>query len=1135
MKPNYFIKVNLSSRLVSVALLMSIFIGATAADRIPSLQSHRVTGLVTSASEGIGLPGVSIVVKGTTTGTVTDQDGRYSIIVSPDDILVFSFVGYESHESPVGGRNTIDVMLKESLEALDEVVVTALGIQRSEKSLGYSVANVAGDELTRVAQENFLSGMAGKVAGVTINSTGGPGSTVSIVIRGATSLSTDNQPLFVVDGVPMNNSFNNVGGFGRDNRVDYGNAIADLDPESIESVTVLKGPSAAALYGTRAGNGVILITTKKAKEGQGLKVSVSTNTVFDLPVRYINTQKKFSRGVYAFRPEDVGSGILPPLTGETGGGPETDKGYWAVQWHSPLDANGQPVPIEIVSYKDNMKNFINDYAFTTTNSVQLSNATERIQYRLGVTNMNHTGLIPNSDLTRNNISLSASSKVHEKVTVSTDFNFVNGWADNRPASNRGTNPLQHAMRVPLNININDLRDYNRDNNYNRISSDFENPWVIANEVNNSFNRYQVFGNISATWQITPHLSLMGRMTLNKSDQVQETKIGLGYWDEPNNGAYGISTSNHMERNMDVLATYRNEWEDFSLSVSAGANSLYSRNGRFSNASKPGSGLIVPNLFTVSNIPSAALDYQTYESQRGINSVYATANLGWRDIVYLDLTGRNDWSSTLPAANRSYFYPSASLSVILNEIVDMGNSVDMVKLRGGWAQVGNDTDPYRLTPVYQNVGQWGDAIRLSKQSGLLSPNLLPEKATSFEVGPEVRLLGDRLRFEATYYRVDNRNQILGVPLAASSGFGSVQINAGLLRSEGVELVLGVTPIRTADWTLDLTANFTKNDTRILELSEGIDFVDFWDEARVRNIGYVKNEAMGHNGRIGNLYSRRPARVKDPTSPYYRYPLIQASDDWEWYADEEWSLVGNYNPDFIVGLQTSLSYKNFSLNMTFDWRKGGQYVSQTARYLSEWFISGAWLDNLVVPPEGLRGELSDELRDWVVANADKLLFTDRVRPIGGPTPEYGGFPNDHSTIMLYNGTLTPGVVGYHDEDGKFVLVGESLGNPGSLVQPYGGSYPWDIGQSNMFDADYIKLREVSLGYRLPKSFSQKIGMDDINVAVYSRNIMLWTKDPSLGIDPEKAYQPEASGTLRQGIERFNALPWVVPVGFKVNLTF
>lgn len=1097
------------------------------------LSQQLVTGQVTSASDGQGLPGLSILIKGTTIGTVTNQEGRYSIEAGPDAVLVFSFVGFETQEVPVQGRTVIDIVMQESAQALDEVVVTALGIQREERSLGFSVGQVDGEELTRVAQENVLNSMAGKVAGVTINSTGGPGSSVSMIIRGATSLNSDNQPLFVVDGVPMANGFHNVGGFGKDNRVDYGNAISDLDPESIESVSVLKGPSAAALYGVRAGHGVVLITTKKAK-GTGMKVSVTSNTVFDIPVRFLNTQKDFSTGFFSFRPEDVGGGVLPPISAgdATGSGPETDKGYWAVQWDSPLDANGVPVPKEVVSYPDNVRNFI-DNSFTTTNGVSISNASPVLNYRLGVTNMIHNGLVPNSDLKKNNLSLSASAKARENLTISTDINFVNSYADNRPAGNRGTNPLQWAYNHPLNIDIRKMQDYGLGNDIKRVSGSHENPYFLAYDVNNSFNRYQLFGNITLNWDINSHFSVMGRMSMNRLDEVQETKIAPGYTEEPNNGAYGIENVNSLERNMDVLATYKTAFDDFSFSVSAGGNILYARAAGISNASKSGSGLVVPNLFTIQNITSGALDYRNSRSEKSINSVYGMANLGWRDLVYLDLTARNDWSSTLPPENSSYFYPSASLSVIVNEIFNMGNQVDMLKVRGGWAQVGNDTDPYRLVATYDNAGQWGDAILLSKNSGLLAPNLKPEEATSFEVGTEVRLFRDRLRFEGTYYKIDNRNQILRVPLASSTGFNSVQINAGLLQNEGVEFMLGITPIKTTDWGLDLNFNFTKSDTRILELADGIEFIQFWDQARVRNIGYVKNDAMGHDGRIGNLYSRKVQRVTDQNSPYYGYPILGSGLDAEWVGEEEYSLVGNYNPDFILGLQSSLSYKNFSLNMTFDWRSGGQYVSQSMRYLSESVHTQTWLDGLVHPGE-LGGAPSQALRDWVVANADKLLLGDDLRPVGGPTPEYGGFPESFSGVTVYDGTFAPGVMGHYEEDGTFVLEQENLGNAGTIFLPYVVSYPWDIGQANMFDADYIKLREVSLSYRVPSSFVRKLNMENISLSVYSRNIMLWTKDSDLGIDPERAYQPEG-GRFLQGVERYNAYPWVIPVGFKLGFTF
>lgn len=1091
------------------------------------LVQQRVTGTVTSVSDGLGLPGVSILVKGTNTGAVTDQEGKYSIGVSDAEILVFSFVGFESQEVPVGGRSVIDITMQESIASLDEVVVTALGIKREEKSLGYAVTKVEGEEFTRVAQENFLNAMSGKVAGVTINSTGGTGSTTSIIIRGAKSMSSDNQPLFVVDGVPMPNSYNNVGGFGSDNRVDYGNAISDLDPESIESVTVLKGGGAAALYGTRAGNGVVLITTKKAS-GTGMKVSVTSNTVFDVPTRFLRTQKKFATGIFSYRPEDVG-GILPPITDPFGIGPELDKGYWAVQWDSPLDANGVPIPKELVSHPDNVKNFLNDYAFTTTNGVAISNTSQILNYRLGVTNMTHSGLIPNSDLKKNNLSLAASSKVSEKVTVSTDLNFVNSYADNRPANNRGTNPLQWAYFTPAYVDMGTLRDKTK-----RIIEGSDNPYMLAYDVNNSFNRYQLFGNVMATWEISPSFSLMGRMSMNKMDETRESKIAPGYSKESNNGAYGIVNSNSLERNIDFLLTYRKEWSDFSLSASAGGNTLYAKASSVSNSSKPGVGLVVPNLFTVQNITATALNYSNLRSQRGINSLYATTNLGWRETVFLDLTARNDWSSTLPSVDRSYFYPSASLSVLLNEFIDMGNKVDMIKIRGGWAQVGNDTGPYNLLQTYEDAGQWGNAVQLSKQARLLNPNLKPEQSTSLEFGTEVKLFGDRLRFEGTYYTIDNENQIFTVPLATSTGFTGININAGLLQSKGIELMLGFTPLRTKDWTVDMNLNFTKNETTVLELAEEIPFLEFWSQGNVKNFGYAKSDAEGRDGLVGNLYARKIRRVTDVNSPYYNYPLLGSGLDTEWMGEETYSKVGNYNPDFIMGLQTSVSYKNFTLGATFDWRSGGQYVSQTYRYLTEDQPTQPWIDNLVHPGQ-LGGVPSQALRDWVVAHADELIFGDDMRPVGGPTPEYGGFGESLSGVAtVYDGIFAPGVVGEYDEEGNFILDHENLGNPGTMFLPTTAGFAWDVGTSNMFDADYIKLREVSLSYRFPNSIARKLKVQDVNLSVYSRNIMLWTKDSELGIDPERAFQPE-SGRLLQGVERYNATPWMVPIGFKLGFTF
>ena len=1127
-----------------IAIKKAISVDPNENSNIVLPQTKKVSGKVTD-KKGEPLPGATILLKGTINGGVTNLDGEYTLANIPEDgILIFSFIGFKTVEVSTKGESVINVTMEPTMESLDEVVVTALGIKREEKSLGYSVGKVSGEELNRVVNENVLNSMSGKIAGVTISQTGGTGSSVSMVIRGATSLSSDNQPLFVIDGVPMSNSVNNVAGFGENNSVDYGNAITDIDQDNIESVSVLKGPSAAALYGTRAGNGVVLITTKKAKENQKMKVTFSSNTVCDIPSRYLNMQKHFATGTFPYRPDDVGGGILPTISASDGigAGPECDKGYWAIQWNAPTDANGNAIPTEVVSYPNNVKNFLNKSALTTTNGVTISGSNSMINYRLGISNMSNRGLIPNSDLNKNSISLSANSHVTKNFSVSTDINFSNNWADNRPATGYGgTNPLQWAYSHPLNIDIRDIKNYDDDgDDILRVSTNHENPYFLAYEVNNSFDRYRVYGNIAANWDITKHISLMGRISINKSDQVQETKIAPGYLDEPNNGAYGIAQSYSLERNMDFLATYKNDWNDFSLTTSVGGNSLYSKGQNISNSSDDGSGLIVPNVFTVGNIASASLIYSSYFSQRAIYSAYAMANLAWKEIAYLDLTARNDWSSTLPSSNRSYFYPSASLSLMMNKVFDLGKNINMLKIRGGIAQVGNDTDPYDLYNTYGNSGDWGDAIRLYKSGTLLSPTLKPEIATSYEIGTEIKAFSNRLRFDGTYYKVDNRNQIINVPLAVSSGYSSTNINAGLLQSKGVEIMLGFTPVRNRDWRWDVDINFSKNITRILELSDDVEYVDFWSDTNVKCIGYIKGKYEGddgetiyRNGKVGNIYTRKVLRVTDENSEYYNYPILGSGLDTEWQHEDDYTCVGNYNPDFIMGMQTSLSYKNFTLNMTFDWRSGGKYVSQTYRYLSESVLTESWLNELVNPGD-LAGTTSDELRAWVIERADKLIFSDDVHPVGGPTPEYGGFAETYSGYTVYDGSFAPGVIGDYDDAGNFVLEQENLGGAGTKMLPYAVSYPWELGQKNLFDADYIKLREISLSYNVPAKYTEKYGIQGLLVSVYSRNILLWTKDSDFGIDPERAFQTSGSG-FKQGIERYNVYPWVVPVGFKLNVSF
>ena len=1101
-------------------------------------QTRTITGKITASSDGTGIPGVSIQVKGTQKGASSNASGTYSLEVSgASPVLSFTSIGFDAQEIKVGNRNVVDVVMSSSTQELNEVVVTALGIKREEKSLGYSVGKVSGKDLNRVITENVLNGLSGKLAGVSINATGATGSSVSMIIRGAKSLSNDNQPLFVIDGVPVINTLNNIGQVGNDNRVDYGNAISDLNPDNIESVSVLKGPSAAALYGSRAGNGVVLITTKTGAKSNRMTINVNSNTVFDNPFKYLDMHSKFATGVLPFTPDNnpYPGGIMSIEEGSAGGiGPELDKGYLAYQWNSPKDASGKLIPTELKSYPNNLKNFVQT-GITTTNGFSISNSTDAATYRLSYSNMTNRGLIPGSDLFKNSIDLATSLKLTNKIKLSTNFDFSRNNSNNRPASERGSNPLQWAYAVSPHINILDLKDYwvpGREGLQQKSQAigSYNNPWFLAYEVKNAFERNRFFGNAKLDYQITKELNLMARYSLDTYGETRETKIAPSYTGEKN-GAYGLTTLSPSETNIDFLATYAKSLQDFSLSLSVGGNSRNSTNRFISESSRGGTGLVIPGLYTLQNIATANIQYSSSQSKKVVYSAYGMANVGYKDMVYLDLTARNDWSSTLPVDNRSYFYPSASLSVLLNEMFQIPNNrVDLIKVRAGVAQAGNDTNPYALFNTLGLAEPWAGVTRLSKPGSILLPDLKPEITTSMDLGLDVTMYRNRLRFSGTYYTVENRNQIIPTTLPASTGFSSKNINAGLLVSKGIELTLGGTPIDKNGWRLDLTTNFYKNATTIKELSEGLNFYTLWTDAKGGAWTYVGDT-------IGDIYDSEIVTVKDQSSKYFGYPILDSDGSWQSIgASNSRTKIGNFNPDFILGMQASLSYKNWSLNMTFDWRNGGDFVSQTYRYGESDLKSQRFLDNLINP-----GTMTgDVLRNYLVANQETMIKINgnRFPIVGGPTKEYGGYPFEYGGKVYPNGVFNPGVLAQYDSKGNITGYEENLGGPNTRIIPYGDNYPWSFTRAATFDASFLKLREVSIGYEVPSNVVKKLGLQAANFSVYSRNIILWTA-AKIGIDPETAFQPQAgvqAGTqFKQGIERYNVTPWVIPVGFRLGLTF
>ncbi|MEB2777561.1 SusC/RagA family TonB-linked outer membrane protein [Algoriphagus sp. D3-2-R+10] len=1085
-----------------------------------ALQAQQVQGKIISTEDGSPIPGVTVLEKGTSNGTVSEIDGTYSLnVTGPNSILVFSFVGFDSQEITVGNQSMIDITMSETATDMSEVVVTALGIKRDQRSLGYDVSSVKGEGLTQVSQENVLSSLSGRMPGVTINQTSGPGSSMSMVIRGATSLTTDNQPLFVVDGVPMSNSLNNVRQNGDGNQVDYGNAISDINPDDIESISVLKGPSAAALYGTRAGNGVVIITTKSGKAGKTMGISFSTSNVFERPTRLLDFHYKYANGnrnaVF-----NEGSAYW--------GGPELDAGNTAVQWNSPLDANGDPIPTELRAYPDAMKDFMQT-GITSTNNIAVDGGSEQTTYRISYSNMLHQGMIPNSDLFRNSYSTSLSHKITENLTFSSNFNYTNSKSNDRPSTgDRRANPLEavydspyvdyelmKSVWVPGQEGVQQIRTAAGDN-----------PYFIANEMENAFVRDRIYGNVSLDYQFSESFNIRARYSLDRSAENLETKIPYSY-SRMARGGYYTADIVTQESNTDFLASWNDDFAKLDVNASVGGN-IMNRFGRSTNVGVGGdrnNGLVIPGIYNVQNIPADNRSMSNSYFEKGIYSIYGLVSFGYADQLYLDLTARNDWSSTLPRENRSYFYPSASLSWLANYTLDLPDNIDMLKVRFGAAQVGNDTGPYNLLPNL-STGVYNSINTASMPSSLLNPDLKPEQATSYEGGIDLNMFNNRLRFAGTIYQIDNRNQIFSVNLPSSSGYSGRLINAGLIESRGLELSLGGTVIAKKDISWDVDLNWSRNRTTVVELTEGLDRITLWSENGGGAITFVGEQ-------IGNMYSRSYAEVKDPNSPYHKWPVLSNAGEWqELSGTENLKKVGNFNPDFQMGLQSTLNIKRFVIGASFDWRQGGEFMSFTYRYGESDWKSQRQIDNLI--PGSLY--TTDELIAMIKANPEEYVIPSQGNypRIGGYTAATGGYFVDENGS---DGAFVPGVIqtagaDTPDDFSDDVYV-EHLGGEGTNIYPITNTYPWGFNEQITFDASFIKLRELSIGYRIPNLGRFR----NATFSIYTRNLMLWTK-ADIGIDPERAFwansgtQGNTSSQFRQGIERQNVMPWSFPLGFKLN---
>ncbi|GAB3571880.1 SusC/RagA family TonB-linked outer membrane protein [Spirosoma luteolum] len=1025
-------------------------------------QSSRVvTGRVLSKADGKGLPGANVLIKGTSVGAVTDADGAFSLSTQPNTTLTVSYIGFIGQEIAIGNQTQLTITLADDASQLQEVVVTALGIARDKKALGYSLQELKGGDITQARPTNLVNALSGKIAGVQVTSTNGvPGASSRILIRGANSIGGNNQPLFVVDGVPIDNGSYNVtpGSTSNTNNVttDYGNGASSINPDDIDNISVLKGANAAALYGSRAANGVILITTKRGSASKNIGVSVNTNTTFDNPLRLPDFQNEYGQGLKGqFSYVDgLGGGVNDGV--DESWGPRLD-GRLIPQYNSPV-VNGVRQATPWIARPDNVKNFY-DTGVTTTNSVALTGGSDKGDFRIGYTNLYQKGMLPNTNYKRQNVSFNAGWNFTPKFNVRTSINYIKDGSDNRQNLNLywiwfGRQVDLEDLKANPVVDGTDPAQWPVQRNWN--ANYWNNPAYALNYFKYANDKDRIIGNVTATYKLTDWLSLTGRTGTDFSTDRRVTKRAKGVGLP--NGDYTEDIVYVRETNSDFLLTADKRFSDFHVVASVGGNARRNVTQRdYLYASE----LTIPNLYNIGNAKSRPTVLGRTTDKR-VNSLYGSASLSFRDYLFVDLTARNDWSSTLPANNRSYFYPSVSASLILTDLLDLqSNVLSYGKLRGGYAMVGNDTDPYNLLQVYSAETAWGSTTTFSENNLIYNQNLKPEITTAVEFGMETRLFNNALQFEFTYYDKNTKNQILQANVAQSSGYYNSVINAGRIRNSGFEIELSGAPVKSAGgFRWDVGINFARNRSQVVDLG-GLSTYQINTGTLLRNV-ILEARPGDPYGNFYGTYNRR-----DPSGN-----LIFNSQGYPIMASDR-KVVGNIMPKWTGGFQNTFTYKWVSLSSLIDVRWGGNVFSQginIGRYTG-------------VLAETLPGREGNIVGQGVVekANAD------------------GTF------------TYTPNTT--------VVAAADDY---------YHNYYNRNVNENYIFDASYVKLREVRLGFAFPQKWFGRLPFRNVNFSLVGRNLALLYKNIP-HIDPETSYYGDGNV---QGFESGNT-PSARSMGF--NLTF
>ncbi|TBW25854.1 SusC/RagA family TonB-linked outer membrane protein [Gramella sp. KN1008] len=873
-------------------------------------QEQTVTGTVTDGESGLPLPGVTVIEKGTSNGVATDFDGNYSITAPADAVLVFSMLGYGTQEIALEGRTTLDLVLSVDAQALDEVVVTSLGITREKKSLGYAVTELESEEVNTVKNYNVASSLVGKVAGLVVNQSSGVGSGSRITIRGNNTLTGNNQALIVVDGIPIDASGTESGGSIYNSTV-TGGGITDINPADIESVSVLKGPNAAALYGSRAASGVILITTKKGTKGRGLGISINSNISIEEPMFLPEFQNEYGQGV--------------------NGAPYADlANFGGSSWGSRLDGSeqlyytGEQRPY--TAQPNNVEDFFEN-GIQSINTLSMDKGGEDYSLRFSYTNNATTSIIPNSELQSHNFNLRGVVDLSDKMSLDSKATYFTQELNNRV--NLGTEGvLAYVYRMPRNVRIDDLKKYKPslwadpqmfEDEYGSISyagqnKSIGNPYWMLNEDTNDERRDRFLGFTKLNYEFTDWLSAFARVggdvTNIRSDYIQDYGHHFFY-----DGRLSLSTRKNTEINADFLFTADKDLTDKLNLVANVGGSLSKRTFETMNVSGSQFRLPSRSFLNNTNVQSSS---HTPLGVKKINSLYGSFSFSYDDLMYLDLTARNDWSSTLSEDNRSYFYPSVSYSLLVDRFIDPDKDIfNLLKLRASWAEVGNDTGVYQLYQTFSvpQDGYLGLTV-LEGPSVKLNPNLKPESVTSTEIGLEFNMFMNRLYGELSLYDITTTDMIYNVPVPFATGYSTFKENIGEVQNQGIEVMIGGVPVRTENFRWDISANFSKNENKLIELIEGLDYTV------LNSLGGLSIRAEVGGG-IGDIYgstwktNENGERLVNAEG----FPL----------AAGEREKLGNAQPDWIGGLTNNLTYKNWNLRFLIDGRFGGEIYSATSSYL------------------------------------------------------------------------------------------------------------------------------------------------------------------------------------------------------------